>query len=373
MVFICYIFEVTENQVMFAMVQPTNFIAQAVLTFSSTVFNIGGGVNSTTNTLVVPRCGLYWTHVEVRTASYVAVADLSIVSTHSQTIGVLKNSTNNFDFTVLSRQDLRWISAGTQMYASSPAYGGQYWFWEGFNIAGLMNPLIAFNVYNNLTITAPTSPQPFPFSNVQVNEGGGWNSFNNTFTAPASGIYVLSYTTACTANIITKFYLFINNTPMFNAEVSDTAHEGVDMATRCLVIGLDKGQSIWITGDETQSYGSQYQMSSFKGFYISPIRGTTCAWSVYSPLPGTAWTSLLSVAINDITFDSSTVNVTIPYAGIYYISLTTTNTNPIFAASFKFILIQKFFIHIQKYLHDKVHLGGQLEVRQVYFFLRQIA
>ena len=107
-----------------------------------------------------------------------------------------------------------------------------------------MDPLIAFNVYSNSTIIAPVSPQPFPFNNVIVNEGGGWNSSKKSFTAPETGIYVLSYTTVCTANFVTKFYLLIKNAFMFSAEVSDTAHTGVDMATQCLVISLDKGQAI---------------------------------------------------------------------------------------------------------------------------------
>ena len=75
-----YFLKETENQSVFATVQPTNFQAQAVLTFLSVVFNISGVVNSTANTLVVPRCGLYWTHVGVRTASTSVLADLSIVS-----------------------------------------------------------------------------------------------------------------------------------------------------------------------------------------------------------------------------------------------------------------------------------------------------
>ena len=76
-----YFLKETENQSVFATVQPTNIQAQAVLKFSSVVFNISGVVNSTVNTLVGPRCGLYWTHVEVRTASTSVLADLSIVST----------------------------------------------------------------------------------------------------------------------------------------------------------------------------------------------------------------------------------------------------------------------------------------------------
>ena len=70
-----------------------------------------------------------------------------------------------------------------------------------------MDPLIAFNVYNNLTITGPAFPLPFPFNNIIVNEGDGWNTTSHTFNAPEAGTYVLSLTTACTAKLITKFLL----------------------------------------------------------------------------------------------------------------------------------------------------------------------
>ena len=326
-----------ESQSVFTVVQSA-FSAQSVLPFTSTVFNIGGGVNSTANKIVVPRCGLYWTHLEIKTIATSMLADFSLISTTTPPIGVLKNGTSASDYLILSRQDLRWIPGGTEMYTSSPTYGGQYWFLEGFNIAGLMDPLIAFNVYNNLTITAPALPQPFSFNNVLVNEGGGWNSSSYTFKAPKSGTYVLSYTTACTANVITSFYLYLNSTLILNAEVSDTTHTGIDMATRCVVIDLYKGQSIWISGSGTQSYGEKYQLSSFKGFLVSPLHGIMCAWSIYSPSPGTDWKTLLNVGIFNITLDPSLTNaayVTIPNDGIYFVSITTTNNNAASAGNFR--------------------------------------
>ena len=327
----------TENQIYLAVVNPSVFNSQTIIPFTTTVLNTGFTVNSSANTIIVPRCALYWTHLELRTSATSMLADLSAVGTNNNfpSVGLLKSGTSASDYTVLSRQDLRWIPGGTQIYASSPSYGGQYWFWEGFNIAGLMNPLIAFNVYNNLTITAPASPQPFPFNGVTVNEGGGWNSTSNKFVAPVSGTYVLSYTTACTANVITRFYLYLNSTLLLNAEVSDTTHTGIDMATRSIVIGLNQGQSIWITGNGAQSYGEVYQLSSFKGFLVSPVHGIKYAWLIYSPTSGTAWTTLFNEGNVVITFDVSSAYVTIPSAGIFFVSITTTNLNAASAANFR--------------------------------------
>ena len=329
----------TESQSLYTVVQSA-FSAQSVLPFSSTIFNFRGGVNSTANKIIVPRCGLYWTHLEIKTVATSMLADFSLISTTAPPIGVLKNGTSASDYLILSRQDLRWIPGGTEMCTSSPAYGGQYWFLEGFNIAGLMDPLIAFNVYNNLTIIAPASPQTFPFNNVLVNEGGGWNSSSHTFKAPKSGTYVLSYTTACTANVITSFYLYLNSTLILNAEVSDTTHTGIDMATRCVIIDLYKGQSIWISGSGTQSYGEKYQLSSFKGFLVAPLHGIMCAWSIYSPSPGTDWKTLFNVGIFNINLVPSTASayVTILYDGIYFVSITTTNYDATLPGNFLFLL-----------------------------------
>ena len=249
---------------MVTVVQPSTFSAQKVLPFATVIFNEGYVVNRSTNTITVPRCTLYWTHLELRTNATSMLANLSLMSSNKiiPSIGVIKSGLSVSDFTVLSRQDLSWIPGGAQLYASSPSYGGQYWFLEGFNIAGLMEPLIAFNVHNNSIITAPAFPQPFPFNDVLVNEGGGWDNASYKFQAPESGTYVLSYTTACVAFTITKFYLYLNSSLLFNAEVSDYVHTGIDIATRIIVVGLTKGQSIWITGNGTQSYGDQYGLSS---------------------------------------------------------------------------------------------------------------
>ena len=76
-------------------------------------------------------------------------------------------------------------------------------------------------------------------------------------------------------------------------------------------------------------------MSSFKEFYLSPSHGIKCAWSSYSPLLGTARPSLLNVGLKNITFSTNTAYLVVPYTGIYYISITTTNLNSGSAVNFR--------------------------------------
>ena len=312
----------------FAVVSSTNFNNQSTLAFSSIVFNFGGGLNSQTSKFVVPSYGLYWTHLETRTNSSSLQADISIVSTTKSAVtGILNNKTSVKDFTVLSRDDLRWLLRGEQLHVSSPSFSGQLWFLEGFDLAALMKPLIAFNVFNSATVTAPASTQPFPFNTIVVNEGGGWNSTANIFVTPNTGTYVLSVTVACVANLNLQFLLMINSTLSFIVEIVSGTYSGIDIATRSVVISLYEGQPVWISGSGTQSFGERYQLSSFKGFLMSPVHGYNYAWSIYSPVAGTRWTTLLNIGniVTDFTSISGTAILRIPFAGIYYVSLTTTN------------------------------------------------
>ena len=319
---------VIQKLSIFAFVSPSNFSNQPILTFASTIFNFGGGVNSQSSKFVVPNYGLYWTHLETRTDFTSVQADIKIVSTMKSVLsGILNNKTSVKDFAVLSRDDLCWLIGGEQLYASSPSLGGQFWFLEGFDLAALMNPLIAFNVYSSATIVAPTAPQPFPFNMVVINEGSGWNRISSIFETPKTGTYLLSVTAACTMSSSVQFSLMINNTLQFNVEVNSGSFSGVDMATRSVVIGLYKGQYVWVSGSGTQSFGGHYQLSSFKGFLLSPVHGYNYAWSLYSPIAGTSWTTLLNIGniFMDLTSYSGIAILRIPFTGIYYVSLTTTN------------------------------------------------
>ena len=103
--------------------QSVAFSAQTNLQFLATVFNIGGGIDSSANKFITPRCRLYWTHLEIRTNLASILANFFVVSS---IFSILKNGTSVSDYTTLSRQDLRWIPGGTQMLVASPSFNCQY-------------------------------------------------------------------------------------------------------------------------------------------------------------------------------------------------------------------------------------------------------
>jgi hypothetical protein len=89
---------------------------------------------------------------------------------------------------------------------------------------------------NSLNVT-----NPFPFTTVSLNEGDAWNSESYKFVAPLSGVYVLSYSTACLGFASTDFDLVIDGKTLYNAQVDDSSHRNVDTASRTVPISLKQG------------------------------------------------------------------------------------------------------------------------------------
>jgi hypothetical protein len=197
-------------QVAFGVSIDQSVSASTVVNFDKFPVNIGGVFDQVTNIFVVPSYGLYWQHIHTRTDDS-TMCDFSLVSTGGiPRIGVVRDypmyATQTGYRDTLSRDDIRWLPIRTQIYVTSPnndianpTVTGSFSraVWAAFKLDEYMSPLVAFNVYQDSTITTPVSQsQPVPFNNVVVNEGGGWNATSYTFVAPVSGFYVFSFGTA---------------------------------------------------------------------------------------------------------------------------------------------------------------------------------
>lgn len=99
------------------------------------------------------------------------------------------------------------------------------------------------------------------------------------------------------------------------------------MSHRTVIANLTQGESAWVTGQGSQSFGNMYQLASFKGFLYSPLQGVKVVWLVTKTVEGTISPSA------DIGFGSGLVNLkfniggawtgsqaTIPIRGVYYIA-----------------------------------------------------
>ena len=305
---------------------------QPKLSLKNFYVNEGNALDYSSNMLVIPQCGLFWLHLFMRTDN-TSECDITVVgSARIPMYKVLKvNVTLNARYDSCSRNDLVWLPSRSQLYLSSPTKPIVALSWSGFNLATLMDSLIAFHVYSNITISSPTSPLPFPFSNVALNEGKSWNSSSFKFAAPTDGIYVFGYSTAGTAYLTTSFKLVIDGNVLYNADLTCTNLPGLDVTSRSVVVSLKQRQSVWITGNGLQSYSDTYMLSSFKGFRYSPQHGIRVAWSVHANISfhGTASVPIpLNItSLNEGNAWNGSV-VIISVSGYYYLSITATQ-NPI--------------------------------------------
>ena len=306
-----------------------------VVPFQTVAVNVGGQFDVTRNRFIASQYGLYWFHVRVWSNDS-SMADFSMKGTYGMPLtGVLRTQPKGGE-DVLSRDDIRWLENRARIYTSSPTtptgsiYVNAMSVWIGLKIDDLMDPLIAFNVYQNETIMTPNSSLPVPFTNIVLNEGNGWSSSFYKFVSPVTGIYIFSYSTASTKGFQSLFNLVIDNTILYNVEISDTSHPGIVSSSRSVPINITQGQSVWITGNGKQSYGNQYQLPSFKGFLYSPVHGMKVVWSVHTTAAGNCnWNGLnipfelIHVNVGN-AWQSGQSQVVIPMAGIYYISISIT-------------------------------------------------
>jgi hypothetical protein len=125
--------------------------------FSGVSVNIGQGFDTNSNMLTTPRSGLYWIHIHMMTP--VAQVDYHMIDVQhpnaSSQVGVRRLDTDQSYHDTQSRDDVCWLTAGDQVYMSSTyEYGTTFGVsdlfvavWSVFILDTLMDPLIAFRVY----------------------------------------------------------------------------------------------------------------------------------------------------------------------------------------------------------------------------------
>lgn len=222
--------------------------------FAGASVNIGNGFDAN-NMLTTPRSALYWIHINLMTP--IADIDYQMIDTldsgisNVSTVGVHRQDTGQSYHETQSRDDVMWIRGGGEFYMSSAyEYGTSFGVstlpvavWSVFILDTLMDPLVAFRVYQQSNVRSVNITNPFPFTIVSLNEGEAWNSVSYKFTAPVTGVYVFSYSTACLAHTPTSFFLVVDGKSLYNAQVDDTDHNGVDTASRTVPVSLQQGDT----------------------------------------------------------------------------------------------------------------------------------
>ena len=243
-----------------------------IVNYTNTLVNVGNAWNLTTDTFTAPRNGIYVFSVScgVRAGEtfkvYIYLNSFVIFQLSS-----LNSEQNGTD--VFSRTFAVSLSAGDTVHTylvngnifSSPAYQTSF---AGFLYEPLNGRKVIWSVHqtNNINIEY----NPFPFDDVNVNIGNGWNSSNNSFVAPFAGVYQLHLTATSMASSQIDFRLYWNNVAYANIYSTTTKYNMPVTRSRAIMIDAAAGDTFFIaTSSSTRLSSNLYRLISFTGFLIS--------------------------------------------------------------------------------------------------------
>ena len=132
-----------------------------------------------------------------------------------------------------------YIKLASQMALFSGSYAQTALY--SFRLDGRFSPLAAFAVASTSSYN-PAAPGPSViYDQVMVNEGGGWNSSENAFIVPITGVYFISFTISGPAtNALLSFQsLTVNDTLLLTIGIIDDSHNGVEMARGSVMVLLN--------------------------------------------------------------------------------------------------------------------------------------
>ena len=207
-------------------------------------------------------------------------------------------------------------------YSLSSDSEGLQTSWSMFKVDDIMLPLIAFSV--SAIPLAFSAPQVLPFDVIIVNEGNGWDSQQDQFNAPKSGIYFIGLTTTSYGLSNQLVEIQVNQVPLAAITVNNTMQYG-DTFTYTFLVSLSASDAlrVYLQSGYVDNYG--LDGLNLVGFLYEPIHGISVAWSVHR-------TTSAVGPMEPVSFDYVMVNVgcawnnytnsfTAPVSGIYYMNI----------------------------------------------------
>ena len=286
-------------------------------------------------TFICPKTGLYWWF-------YTAVwdgttyANLSMQGVELLSLSIMNRLHTSYSgYDILARDRILNMTLYQQVVISSdyPTYASTSISssWGAFQLDSLMTPLIAFEVYASST----TAAQNKLFDSIAINYGNAWNSSDQQFIAPVSGIYYFSQSIGVSANQYGWNIITLEGSGVCDAEVYNVIHYGLDFTSGGCLLNVTAGQRVSVRFSTPLGIDSSYMQTSFRGFFYSPVHGVKVAWSARSTGTvagnGTALSfPRISVNVPSTIWNISSNAITIPVSGIYYIDMTgQTGPNPV--------------------------------------------
>ena len=110
---------------------------------------------------------------------------------------------------------------------------------------------------------------PFPFSDVYLNVGNGWNESTNTFVVPYPGVYHLHLLAICQPNTTVDYILMWNDIPYANVFFNGKPYAGPISRSKSVMIEASIGDTFNIaTSSVSGLYGNSNRQTLFAGYLI---------------------------------------------------------------------------------------------------------
>ena len=187
---------------------------------------------------------------------------------------------------VISRQDMQFINESQVLYISSNyslySDGLRQTTWSGFKLDDLMTPLILFSVVR--TTSYGIGYSVVPFEKVLINVGQRWNTCNNQFFVPRSGMYVLALSSASVPNATHSLYKRINDINMARMLIYGGNFDGIDISSHVLLLPLNADDLVKIfLFSSGPVYSDDNYQTAFSGFLYEPVYGQSVTWCLSFP------------------------------------------------------------------------------------------
>ena len=204
----------------------------------------------------------------------------------SSTPNILLTHTEYDGELVTSRDDIQYINEGHKLFISStfPLYsdGLRQTSWSGFKLDDFMSPLILFSVAR--TSSYYTVNSFVPFEKLLINVGHAWDTCNNQFIVPRTGVYFFSFSSASVPSTKHQLAFCKNDVTMARSFISGGNFSGIDTSSHSLLLPLNAGDTARIFLADGPVYSDDKYQTALSGFLYETIHGQNIAWCLTFPL-----------------------------------------------------------------------------------------
>ena len=321
----------------------------------------GQGYKLSTGYFKVPLNGTYVFHLSTGVSIGETLRlDLALGSLQPS---LCRTSTSHNGSDMMSRDFMSSLtkdqSVYIYLYTGNPSSDGfRQTSFSGFLLDNLMYPKIAFCVSSN----SSSSPLgKIDYSVTSINEGNAWDTKNDTFTAPRSGVYVFSLNCGANSKKNYQVFVYINNVKTHALLYGSSSQNGWDMTSRMVVVSLTAGNTVFASLDfGTLWNDGNAHSTSFAGFLYEPLDSRRkVIWSVH--YSNSFLSNSVSVNIGN-GWNSAANKFVVPYAGVYQLHLTA--TSPMYG-QLNFQLLWNGVAYVSIYVTTTSHNGAETRSRAI--------